>query len=313
MNNQCLHPARRSDWIGSPQVKLIKLVLFNRVIMITHHSEVKIYKVGGYVRDQILGEKSKDIDYAVEASSYKEMKEFLNTHGKIYVETPKYFTLRGKYNGEDADFTLCRKERDYTNCRHPDNVTVGTLYDDISRRDFTCNAIAIDEDGKYIDYFGGIEDTKNRILRSVGSAHERLTEDGLRVFRAFRFNITRDMKFDDELKDALTNSEFIIETIKNISDDRIREELYKCFAYDTCKTLEAFENYPEIRKHVFSRIKLIPTSKKLHATTSTSFIQTQHKTYYAGFYFLLSFLKRYVPTTTYPRGQNRMSFRKLII
>ena len=230
---------------------------------------VKIYKVGGCVRDQILGEKAKDIDYAVECSSYEEMKEFLNTHGKIYVETPKYYTVRGKYNGEDADFTLCRKERDYTNCRHPDVVEVGTLYDDISRRDFTCNAIAIDvlketssEDGEFIDYFGGVQDSKDRILKCVGSAHDRLTEDGLRVFRAFRFNITRNMVFDDELEDALTNNKFIIETIKNISDDRIRQELYKCFAYDTCKTLELFEKYPDIRRHVFSRIKLIPSSKQ---------------------------------------------------
>ena len=139
---------------------------------------IKIYRIGGCVRDKILGLKPKDIDFAVEAKSYQQMKEFIQENGKIYCEIPKYFTIRAKYNGTDADYTLCRKEKDYTNKRHPDKVMIGTLYDDISRRDFTCNAIAIAEDGHIIDYFNGMKDIENRILRCVGNTKERLMEDG---------------------------------------------------------------------------------------------------------------------------------------
>src|SRR5689334_19330699 len=101
-------------------------------------NKVKLYKVGGYVRDQVLGLKSKDIDYAVEAESYDAMKNHLIEKGaKIYLEQPQYFTIRGKLNDEDADFVLCRKEGKYSDGRRPDTVEIGTIYDDLARRDFT--------------------------------------------------------------------------------------------------------------------------------------------------------------------------------
>ena len=222
---------------------------------------VKIYQVGGCVRDKFLNLKPKDIDYAVEASSYEEMKEHINKFGNIYVETPKYFTLRGKLNGIDADFTLCRKERGYSDNRRPDEVEVGTLYEDISRRDFTCNAIAIDEDDNVIDYFDGRKDIENGILRCVRDTKERLSEDGLRAFRALRFNVTKGLQFTPELDKAL-KSDWILPIIDTVSTERVRQEMSKCFEFSTLNTILLLEKYPKIREHLFSMIWLTPTVKK---------------------------------------------------
>ncbi len=102
---------------------------------------VKIYLVGGSIRDQLLGLKSKDLDYAVEAGSYEEMRDYIKENGKIFLETPEYLTIRAHLkNGEPADFVLCRKDGEYSDGRRPDKVTPGTLYDDLARRDFTVNA-----------------------------------------------------------------------------------------------------------------------------------------------------------------------------
>ena len=233
---------------------------------------VKIYQVGGCIRDKLLGLEPKDIDYAVEASSFQEMSEFIEERGHIYLKKEDTFTIRAKYNGIDADFTLCRKERNYTNKRKPDIVEVGTLYDDISRRDFTCNAIAMDKDENIIDYYDGIQDIEDKILKCVGNTKDRLEEDGLRTFRALRFHITKKMQFVPELKEAL-QSDWIIDIIKMISTERIRQEMIKCFEYSTLETLQALEEFPRIREYMLSVLWLIPTTKKKSKKNAKIFVK----------------------------------------
>jgi tRNA nucleotidyltransferase (CCA-adding enzyme) len=95
---------------------------------------IEYFKVGGFVRDAILGVKSKDIDYAVQAPSYEAMAaDIVARGGKIFYEKPEYLTIRAKMNGEDADFVLCRKEGAYSDARHPDKVEPGTIDDDLAR------------------------------------------------------------------------------------------------------------------------------------------------------------------------------------
>lgn len=233
---------------------------------------VKIYQVGGCIRDKFLGLEPKDIDYAVEASSFEEMAKFIEERGQIYLKKEDTFTIRARLDGIDADFTLCRKERNYTNKRKPDIVEVGTLYDDISRRDFTCNAIAMDNNGNIIDHFNGIQDIKDKILRCVGSTKERLEEDGLRTFRALRFHITKQMEFVPELKEAL-QSDWIIDIIKMISTERIRQEMIKCFEYSTLETLQVLEEFPKIREYMLSVLWLIPTTKKKSKKNAKMFVK----------------------------------------
>jgi len=222
---------------------------------------IKIYKVGGAVRDEILGVKSKDVDYAVEAPSWDAMKDYISSKGKIYLESKQYFTIRAKMPElGDADFVLCRKDGEYSDGRRPDAVQIGTIYDDLARRDFTMNAIAIDtETNQILDPFCGREDISKSIIKCVGKAEDRIAEDSLRMLRAIRFAVTKNFTIDNVIKKVL-ESEYKL--ILNVSEDRIREELFKAFKHDTLKTLKILHEYPSIMELLFTNfnIRLEPKS-----------------------------------------------------
>lgn len=216
----------------------------------------KFYQVGGAVRDRLLNRASKDIDFAVEAESFDAMRDAIHDKGgEIFLETPKFLTIRAKVPPMGAcDYVLCRKDGDYSDGRHPDTVEVGTIYDDLSRRDFTMNAIAIadDEHGTFIDPYNGTQDIADQVIRSVGDPVKRFTEDGLRMLRAMRFCITLGFRIDIDIMRCLLNSDFINARMKGVSAERIREELVKMFAHSTLKTLELLNFYSEMRDYIFS-------------------------------------------------------------
>lgn len=240
-------------------------------------TDLNMYLVGGAVRDLYRNKRSKDWDFAVEAESYEHMREWLVDNGfTIFADTPKYYTLRARAEADSFqfgsldltrttfDFTLCRKERDYTDGRHPDVVESGTIYEDLSRRDFTMNAIAIDKVGRTIDPFGGVEDIHDNIIKCVGSV-ERLEEDGLRIMRALRFRVQLRFVFDDDddIEDFL-HSQRAVEALKNISVDRIRDELGKALRIDSSHTLGLLSRYDKIADLIFGEkgIWLEPTTAK---------------------------------------------------
>lgn len=213
---------------------------------------VQIYKVGGAVRDEFLGVKSKDIDFAVEAPSYGAMRDYIAARGKIFLEKPEFFTIRAKLNGLDADFVLCRKEHGYTDGRRPDLVTAGDIYDDLSRRDFTVNAIAIrTSDGVVFDPHSGVRDIAKRVIRCVGRAEDRFSEDSLRMIRAVRFGITKGFTLDWDIQNAL-HDRMLLSKLENVSKERVREELNRCFKHDTLATMKMFERFNKLRDVVFS-------------------------------------------------------------
>jgi tRNA nucleotidyltransferase/poly(A) polymerase len=228
-------------------------------------SKPKIYLVGGAVRDKLLGIKSKDCDYAVECESWDAMKQYiLNNGGKIFLETPKYFTMRAIMpNLGAADFVLCRRDGKYLDGRHPETVDVGTIQDDLARRDFTINAIAIEVDsGAVIDPFNGQHDIKEKIIRFVGSPMDRMEEDKLRAFRAIRFAITKGFAIHFSVKNAirdLVQSEFA-----GISTERIREEIAKMFAINTKQSFEfLFRDFPTLGEVALERgIWFRPTTER---------------------------------------------------
>lgn len=221
------------------------------------------YQVGGSVRDELLGVKSKDIDYAVEAESFDAMREaVLARGGEIFQEAPKYFTIRAKVPNLGAcDFTLCRRDGDYKDGRHPETVGVGTIQEDLARRDFSINAIAKREDGTLVDPFRGVDHLRMRLLTCVGSPVARFTEDGLRMVRALRFIITKGLEPDVMISACLRSEMFFEERMRGVSVERVRDELYKCFYYDTPHTLGVLAKYPEFAKHLFyvSPLWLEPT------------------------------------------------------
>lgn len=216
---------------------------------------MKLYKVGGCVRDTFLGMPSKDIDYAVEASSFDQMRQEMIDKGfNIFLETPQFLTIRAKYPNSKmvADFVLCRKESGSTDSRHPDLVEPGTIFDDLQRRDFTMNAIAeCDETGNIIDPHGGILDLRQKLLRAVGNAEDRFNEDSLRILRAIRFSITKDLTIHTDIWQAFEKID--PRKLASVSTDRKREELNKMFAADSLKSLRLIGELPdELQDAIFS-------------------------------------------------------------
>lgn len=229
---------------------------------------MKLFLVGGAVRDKLLGLPVKDFDFAVEAESFEAMREeFLNRGGVIYLEKPEYQTIRGQIDFQnkrvDADFVLCRKEGFYSDGRRPDSVTIGNLLDDLSRRDFTVNAMAEDEDGNLIDPFNGQKDLDLNVLRCVGNTKERFKEDSLRMLRALRFAISKGFVIGAEINKFLSNPDNA-ELLRNVSNERIREELAKCFRANTSSTLLFLSHFGAIGKFIFNEtgIWLKPSLEK---------------------------------------------------
>lgn len=229
-------------------------------------NKVRFYRVGGYVRDGLLNLKHNDIDYCVEAKSYDDMIDAIKLRGEdIVYMNPELQTAKTKQNNHQIDYVLCRKESDYIDNHKPSKVTIGTLYDDLSRRDFTINSIAIDEDNNYIDYFGGLNDINNRVIKCVGNTKEKLIEDPIRILRAFRFLIKLpDFNLDIKIIDFINNPE-LINIIKLISKDLIRNELELWFKYDTIKTMVMLNKYPLLLEAIFKiqGLWLLPTFKQI--------------------------------------------------
>lgn len=238
----------------------------------------KMYLVGGAVREIVRGhaEKVKDWDFAVEAEGFWDMRLFIQSMGfEIFLETPQYFTLRARapkdkfeFAGLDMthktfDFTLCRTEGEYTDGRRPDNVTRGTILEDLSRRDFTMNAMALDSAGGLIDPYNGKRDIKDQLIRCVGEAKDRFTEDSLRMLRAIRFSIQLGFEWDHHIERFLKHKPNA-DLLDNISKERVRDELFKCFKANTLRTLEELEDNWAIREKIFDgSMWLEPTFKGL--------------------------------------------------
>jgi tRNA nucleotidyltransferase/poly(A) polymerase len=223
--------------------------------------EFETFIVGGFLRDRVLGIPSKDLDFTVLAPSFDAMRDALVADGfTIHTEKPEFVTIRCgvpkghrfREHARDADFVLARKDSATGDGRRPDFVEPGTLLDDLSRRDFTANAFAENAvTGEIIDPFGGVTDCLNKTLRFVGSPEQRITEDGLRVLRGFRFMVTKGFCPTGATMEALF-SELATEMLAAVSVERIREELERMFAHDTLLALRVFDEVSiTMRKAIF--------------------------------------------------------------
>ncbi len=186
---------------------------------------MKIYLVGGAVRDKLMNIEPSDYDYVVVGSSIDEMINLgFHSIGKNF---PVFIK-----NGINAEFALARKEiktgykhRDFQ-CLFDSSIT---LKEDLKRRDFTCNAIAYDENSKkYIDYFNGINDIKNKILKAVDIS--AFKEDPLRVLRMCRFTAQLNFSVEHETM-KLAQSMVLAGELKHLSRERIWNEIQKALQY----------------------------------------------------------------------------------
>lgn len=230
-------------------------------------TDIRFFQVGGCVRDGLLGVPTKDIDFAVEAPSFEAMAEAVVARcTKVFTDNDgfvgeKFFTIRGIDPELGAvDFVLCRKDGPSTDGRRPDFVDPGSILEDLARRDFTVNAMALTDGGELLDPHGGQADLEAGLLRFVGDPADRLREDALRAFRALRFSVTKDFTM-------VPSTAFAIGRMKPgafdaVSTDRIRDELHKMFAKDTPKSLSTLIQFPIMLEVAFDRgLWLKPTSE----------------------------------------------------
>ena len=179
------------------------------------------YIVGGCVRDSLLGMTPSDYDVTTSAKP----EEILGLFDKTVPTGLKHGTVTVIIENEPIEVTTFRTEGEYKDFRHPQNVEFVTdLREDLSRRDFTVNAVAYNETVGLVDLFGGLSDLENKILRSVGDSDKRFKEDALRILRLFRF--ASQLEFTPEEK-TLKSALKLQNGLKNISKERIFSEIVK--------------------------------------------------------------------------------------
>jgi tRNA nucleotidyltransferase/poly(A) polymerase len=213
---------------------------------------ITLYEVGGCVRDMLMGKTSKDIDYTVVIEGFTGsveegfaiMKQYLIDNGyTIFLESPQNYTIRGKFPldhamaGTDADFVMARKELGYEPDSRSPILEMGSLTDDLERRDFTVNAIAKSVDGVLIDPFGGQQHLNMKVLDTPLDPEITMMDDPLRVLRALRFAITKDLLIASRVWDSFRQPNIVNKLKDVVSEERIREELTKMFKHDPVGSL----------------------------------------------------------------------------
>ena len=179
------------------------------------------YFVGGSVRDTLLGLPIHDVDIATSAYP-QEVKQLFKRTVDTGIEHGTVMILD---HGTGYETTTFRTETGYQDYRRPDSVTfVRSLQEDLKRRDFTINALALRSNGTIVDYFHGLDDLQAKRIRAVGNADERFNEDALRMMRAVRFASQLDFDIDSDTIQGITHHGPLLE---KIAVERIHVEFVK--------------------------------------------------------------------------------------
>ena len=212
------------------------------ILKIFNQNGYEAYFVGGCVRDYLLGEDFSDIDITTNALPDEVKKVFRKS-----IDTGiQHGTVTILVNGDSYEVTTFRTEEDYTNHRSPEKVEfVSNLREDLDRRDFTINAMALDYNGKLFDYHNGDSDLSSKIIRTVNNPNERFYEDALRMLRAFRFSSKLSFEIENNTLNAIKKN---AELIKFVSIERIVNEFKKLYPHlppNTCQLVDYSVNYAE--------------------------------------------------------------------
>jgi poly(A) polymerase/tRNA nucleotidyltransferase (CCA-adding enzyme) len=204
------------------------MVIPKQVKLVIEKLEKKNFQafvVGGCVRDLLRGIEPKDWDIATNAKPEEMAKIFPKSFNINRFGTITVLTDSKKANLEEIEITTFRTEEKYTDKRHPDKVSwAKTIEQDLARRDFTVNAIALDTEGNFIDPFNGQRDLKDKVIRAAGKPEERFQEDALRLMRAVRFAATLGFEIEKKTFLAIKKNAGLLEFI---SKERVRDEFVK--------------------------------------------------------------------------------------
>ena len=202
-------------------IKIELPIKVNKIITTLQQNGYEAYAVGGCVRDSILGRKPEDWDITTSAMPEETKALFQKTfdtgieHGTVTVLLEK----------EGFEVTTYRIDGKYEDNRHPREVTfTRSLKEDLLRRDFTINAMAYNEKDGLVDVFGGIDDLQKGMIRCVGNARERFSEDALRILRGIRFAAQLGFSIEEETRQGMKE---LASTLQSISAERVQVELIK--------------------------------------------------------------------------------------
>lgn len=220
-----------------------KMTLSEDVLFILGRMRERGYEahvVGGSVRDSYLGREMGDVDIATSALPEETKAVFSDL--KTVDTGIKHGTVTLVLDGTPYEITTYRVDGDYKDNRHPEEVTFASrIEDDLSRRDFTVNAMAYNDESGLVDPFGGRDDAKRRLIRAVGDARVRFDEDALRILRALRFASVLGFDIEDATSAAIREQARLL---VNISKERIYTELKKLIM--GADALKILSSYPEV-------------------------------------------------------------------
>ncbi len=181
------------------------------------------YAVGGCVRDMLMGKEPHDFDITTDAFPSETVECFADC--EVILTGLRHGTVTVVYEGENIEITTFRADGEYLDNRHPSEVTfVRNIAEDLSRRDFTVNAMAYNPEVGLVDMFDGISDIERKIIRCVGVPDERFNEDGLRILRALRFASVLGFEIEEKTAESLVRNRKLLH---NISVERIYAEFTK--------------------------------------------------------------------------------------
>lgn len=184
-----------------------------------------LYLVGGSVRDALVGVASPDFDFATDARPDRVRELVSGWHEGTWLQGIEFGTVGVAKAGHRFEITTFRGERYEPDSRNPQVAYVSTIEDDLARRDFTINAMAVRlPERTFVDPFGGVGDLAGKVLRTPGAPEDSFSDDPLRMLRAARFVAQLDLTPDPALVEAMTN---MAERLRIISAERISDELTK--------------------------------------------------------------------------------------
>ena len=217
------------------------------------------YLVGGCVRDMLMGVHPHDWDVCTSALPEQVIEIFPHSlplgvrHGTVTV----------LIESRRVEVTTFRSESSYSDHRHPDAVSyVGDLTTDLSRRDFTMNAIALPPDGLVVDPFGGVQDIRDRIIRSVGDPDRRFEEDALRMFRALRFSARLGFSVEEQTAAAIGRQAHLA---AGLSPERVRDEVEKLLLSPRPERMDELINAGLLDAYLLQRLPAYTTLFRLNA------------------------------------------------
>ncbi len=216
------------------------------------NADYSCYFVGGCVRDFLLKRTIHDYDFTTNATPAQMIALFQHQDCKILDIGAAFGTITVIYQGLRMEITTYRIEQEYQKHRSPKQIAFSdTICDDLSRRDFTVNAIAYHPKQGFIDPFDGQSDIKNRVLRCVGSSQKRLNEDALRILRALRFHFTLGFTIEKELAAAIIHNAPLLSTL---SKERIQAEFQEMLMSDADNLLQTLRSY-QVLEYIVPFIK----------------------------------------------------------